>query len=149
MVINANLQALFNLLCSTPPTTTRRTTLINPAMVTYFNCGKNGYFALSCPELKNISDIKEIKEEEEETSNKLKKRRTLGKNSPLKYPINLKKINLSQLIGGKRFIVLYTVSQNKYRVNITALINTKVNSFAFINTAYINNVIKFLNVTAT
>jgi len=33
--------------------------------------------------------------------------------------------------------------------NITALINTRANSFAFINTAYINNVAKFLNVEAT
>jgi hypothetical protein len=36
-----------------------------------FNCGKDGYFALSCPELKDIGDIKEI--EEGETSNKLGK----------------------------------------------------------------------------
>ena len=77
------------------------------------------------------------------------KRRTLGKDSPLGYPIDLKEINLSQLIGGKYFIVLYIVSQNRYRVNTTALINTGVNSFAFINTAYINNVAKFLNVKAT
>ena len=46
-------------------------------------------------------------------------------------------------------MVLYIVSQNGYKVNITALINTKANSFAFINTAYINNIAKFLNVNAT
>ena len=51
-------------------------------------------------------------------SNKLKKKkRTLGKYSPLKYPINLKKINLSQLMGGKYFIVLYNVVY--YRVGRT------------------------------
>jgi len=33
-----------------------------------FNCNKQGYFASSYPELKDIGDIKEI--EEEETSNK-------------------------------------------------------------------------------
>jgi predicted aspartyl protease len=52
-------------------------------------------------------------------------------------------------MGGKHFIVPYTVSQNGYRVNITALIDTGVNGFAFINTACANNIIKFLNVIAT
>jgi hypothetical protein len=52
-------------------------------------------------------------------------------------------------MGGKHFIVLYTVSQNGYRVNTTALIDTKANGFAFINTAYANDVAKFLNITAT
>jgi len=41
---------------------------------------------------------------------------------------------------------LYIISQNKYRVNTTAFINTKVNSFAFINTTYITNTTKFLNI---
>jgi len=40
-------------------------------MATCFNCGKNSYFALSCLELKDKGNIKEI--EEEETSNKLRK----------------------------------------------------------------------------
>ena len=51
-------------------------------------------------------------------------------------------------MGGKHFIVPYTVSQNGYGVNTTALINTGANSFAFINTAYVNDVAKFLNVEA-
>ena len=42
-----------------------------------------------------------------------------------------------------------TVFWNGYRVNTTALINTRVNGFAFINTAYTNNVTKFLNIKAT
>jgi len=29
-----------------------------------YNCGKDGHFALSCLELKNINNIKEIEEEE-------------------------------------------------------------------------------------
>jgi len=49
-------------------------------------------------------------------------------------------------MGGKYFIFLYIVSQNRYKINITAFINTKVNSFIFINTAYINNIIKFINI---
>jgi len=36
-----------------------------------FNCGKDRYFILFCPELKDIGDIKEI--EEGEMSNKLGK----------------------------------------------------------------------------
>ena len=46
-------------------------------------------------------------------------------------------------------MVPYTVSQNGYRVNTTALINTKTYNFAFINTACIINTTKFLNVKAT
>ena len=52
-------------------------------------------------------------------------------------------------MGGKYFIVLYTVSWNGYRVNTTALINTGVNGFAFINTACVNDIAKFLNIEAT
>jgi len=40
-----------------------------------------------------MGNIKEI--EEEETPNKLEKKKPLGKDSPLGYPINLKEINLS------------------------------------------------------
>jgi hypothetical protein len=52
-------------------------------------------------------------------------------------------------MGGKHFTVLYTVSRNAYRVNITALIDTRVNGFTFIDTAYITNVARFLNIKAT
>ena len=57
-----------------PSTSAYYTTLINPATVTYFNCGKNSYFVLSCLELKDINNIKEIKKKKEEMSNKLKKK---------------------------------------------------------------------------
>jgi len=40
-------------------------------MVTCFNYGKDSYFAMSYPKLKDIGDIKEI--EEEEISNELGK----------------------------------------------------------------------------
>jgi len=46
-------------------------TLINPTIVIYFNCEKDSYFTISCLELKDIDNIKEIKEEE--ISNKLEK----------------------------------------------------------------------------
>jgi len=54
-----------------PLTNTYRNTLIDPNMVTCFNYGKNSYFTISYPELKDMGNIKEI--EEEETSNKLGK----------------------------------------------------------------------------
>ena len=54
-----------------PLTNAHCTILIDFAIVTCFNCGKDSYFALSCLELKDISNIKEI--EKEETSDELKK----------------------------------------------------------------------------
>ena len=39
-------------------------TLINPTTIIYFNYGKDNYFTTSCLELKDIGNIKEIKEEE-------------------------------------------------------------------------------------
>ena len=51
-------------------------------------------------------------------------------------------------MGRKYFIVPYTVSQNGYRVNTTAYIDTEANGFAFINTVYANNITKFLNIEA-
>jgi len=49
-------------------------------------------------------------------------------------------------MGRKYFIFLYRLSRNRYRVNTTALINTKVNNFAFINIIYIINIAKFLHI---
>jgi len=54
-----------------PPTNTHRNTLINPAIATCFNCGKDRHFTLSYLEPKDIGDIKEV--EEGEISNKLRK----------------------------------------------------------------------------
>ena len=73
----------------------------------------------------------------------------LGKDKPQGKTPDLEEINFSQLIGRKHFTVLYIVSRNRYRVNTAALINTRVNSFTFINTTYANNVTKFLNIKAT
>jgi len=53
-----------DLLRTTSLTNARRNTPIDPATVMCFNCRKDGYFVLSCPELKDIGNIKEIKEEE-------------------------------------------------------------------------------------
>jgi len=71
VVITTYSRALFKSLYTIPLANARRNTLINPATVIYFNCGKNGYFIISCPELKDIGNIKEI--EEDKTSNKLGK----------------------------------------------------------------------------
>jgi len=51
-------------------------------------------------------------------------------------------------MGGKYFIFLYTVSQNGYEVNTTVFVDTGANGFIFINTAYITDTVKFLNVKA-
>jgi hypothetical protein len=59
--------------------------------------------------------------------------------------ISLLKINLSRLIEDRHFIVLYTLLKNKYRITLSALINSKANSFVFIDIAYINNILIFLN----
>ena len=75
------LKALFNLLYTTPLTSTYCNTLINFIMVIYYNYKKDSYFILSYLKLKDIGNIK-------------KKR---------------KKINLSQLMDRKYFIVLYIV----------------------------------------
>ncbi len=51
-------------------------------------------------------------------------------------------------MGEKYFMVLCIISQNRYRINIIALIDIGVNGFAFINTAYTINIVKFLNIKA-
>ena len=51
-------------------------------------------------------------------------------------------------MGKKHFTFLYIVSQNKYKVNTTIFVNIKVNSFTFINTTYIIDTAKFLNIKA-
>ena len=71
MVITTYLQALSESLHTIPLANTYCNTPINPTTVICFNCGKDGYFAISCLELKDIGNIKEIKEEE--TFNKLGK----------------------------------------------------------------------------
>jgi len=70
-VITTYLQTLPNPLCTIPLTNAYYNTLINPAMVTCFNCRKDSYFTTSYLEPKDIGNIKEI--EEEETFNKLGK----------------------------------------------------------------------------
>jgi hypothetical protein len=63
-----------------PLTSAYCNTLINSTTVTYFKYRKDGYFTLSCLELKDIGNIKEIKEEK--ISNKLGKEK-LKKKTPL------------------------------------------------------------------
>ena len=71
MVTNTYLRASPDPLRTTPLTSTRRNTLINPATVTYYNYRKDSYFTLSCLELRDIGNIKKI--EEGEISNELGK----------------------------------------------------------------------------
>jgi hypothetical protein len=48
-------------------------------------------------------------------------------------------------MGGRHFTILCIVLKNKYRVPLTALVNSGVNSFAFISIAYTINITKFFN----
>ena len=52
-------------------------------------------------------------------------------------------------MGRKYFIFLCIVSWNGYRVNIIVFVDTRVNGFVFINTVYITNTAKILNIKAT
>ena len=73
MVINTHLRASPDSLRTTPLTSTRRNTLINPTMVTYYNYRNDSYFILLYLELRDIGNIKEIEEDEEEISDELGK----------------------------------------------------------------------------
>jgi len=52
-------------------------------------------------------------------------------------------------MGGRHFTIPYTISRNRYGINLYALTNIKANGFAFINTACAINTAKFLNLKAT
>ena len=51
---------------------------------------------------------------------------------------NINKIDLFNLIKGLSFIVLYILIKNKIKINLNILINTKANSFVFINLTLID-----------
>ena len=55
------------------------------------------------------------------------------------------KVDLSQLLSRKSFIVLYTLSYNKYKVNTTTLANLKANAFTLFNTKCVKKLFEFLN----
>ena len=47
--------------------------------------------------------------------------------------MNLVEINLTYLIGGDILIIPYTISINRLGIKSFSLINTRANSYAFIN----------------
>jgi hypothetical protein len=47
--------------------------------------------------------------------------------------MNLVEINLTYLIGGNAFIIPYIISTNELGIKFSSLINTRANSYAFIN----------------
>ena len=49
-------------------------------------------------------------------------------------------------MGRKSFTIHYTLSRNGYRVNTTALANTRANAFILLNTRCIVKLSKFLNI---
>ena len=54
-------------------------------------------------------------------------------------------VDLSQLLGGKSFIVPCTLFRNGYRVTTTTLANSRVNAFTLLNTKCVNKITEFLN----
>ena len=62
--------------------------------------------------------------------------------------INLSKIDLSRLMGGRHFTLPCTVSKNGFGVPLTALADSGANGFAFINTACAIDIAKFFNLKA-
>ena len=75
------------------------------------------------------------------------KRRTLKEVSSLgSNGIDILEVDLSWLIGGKSFTILYTLLYNRYRVNTTTLANSRVNAFTLLNTKYTRKISKFLNI---
>ncbi len=49
------------------------------------------------------------------------------------FILDISKVNLTKLIEGPLFIVLYTLVKNRIRVNFNILIDTRVNRFIFID----------------
>ena len=48
-------------------------------------------------------------------------------------------------MGGRHFTIPCTVSKNRYRVPLTALVDSRANGFAFMNTACAIDITKFFN----
>jgi hypothetical protein len=48
-------------------------------------------------------------------------------------------------MGGRHFIVPCTLSKNRYGITLSALVDSRANGFAFMDTAYTNNISIFLN----
>jgi hypothetical protein len=44
--------------------------------------------------------------------------------------------------------MFYTITHNKYTVKLNVFVNFKTNGFVFINTFYVINIVKFLNIKA-
>ena len=77
------------------------------------------------------------------------KRRSLGKDSFLgKFGVNLREIDLGQLIGRQHLTILCKLSRNRYSIQTKALTDTRANGFAFIDTLYAVDIAKFLNLKA-
>jgi hypothetical protein len=48
-------------------------------------------------------------------------------------------------MGGRHFIVLCTLLKNRYGITLSALIDSRANGFAFMDTACVNDISTFLN----
>ncbi len=57
----------------------------------------------------------------------------------------MSEVDLSQLMGGKSFVIYYTLSRNRYRVETTTLADTGVNVFTLVDTKCAAKLTEFLN----
>ncbi len=55
-------------------------------------------------------------------------------------------VDLSRLLGRKSFTILCTLSRNRYRVNTTALANSRANAYALLDTKCARKIAKFLHI---
>ena len=77
----------------------------------------------------------------------LRKRESLEEDSILRIiSIDLCKLDLSKVLRGDPLTYLCTISQNRIRIKNRVLINTKVNSFIFVNSLVIGKTSRYLSV---
>ena len=63
--------------------------------------------------------------------------------------MDIAEVDLSQLLGGKAFILPYTVSNNGLGIKTSSLINTGTNGYTFINSKFIRIIKRFLDIKPT
>jgi hypothetical protein len=63
--------------------------------------------------------------------------------------VDIAEVDLSQLLGGKAFILPYIVSNNGLGIKISSLINTGANGHTFINSKFVRIIERFLDIKPT
>ena len=77
----------------------------------------------------------------------LRKREPLEEDSILRIiSVDLYKLNLSKVLKGDSLTYPYTISQNRISIKNRVLINTKANSFIFVNSLVTSKTSRYLGV---